>query len=680
MLRAVSIVALATALAADAAFGQSVILQGGPTSPGHLPMYVGSGHQQPIVQDGGGSGGGAIGANPGEIGITSRSPINSYPSANSGNGPLGEHLCMFDAPTTNPTGYHYLCFDPNAQGGGLVDYGYGGGATPLPLTISANGVSQTFPFTAPVTPVAGVPVYDPRNFGAKCDGSTDDYAAFSAAETQAQIVGGVVLLPATGHSCVISHGLTLANGVVLEGVANSNFEGATQPVSGWTQFGSWLQSTDTTNPTVTLYGHGSGVRDVNFIRAQPIPSSTPGTTYTPTTYPFELVVSGDFQTVSNVKMIAAYNGLSIAYNSTASGGGATHIDHVMVDAMNISYQTLNVNDVVYGSDWHARSWFYSSNSNLVAYRESNAVDWDMHYTDNIQVDGFECFQSAVCIKATNGTVQSNTHAGYNIRLDNVLCGQVVQCIVAPAGTVLTGHIGSLTGQQDNNLSNLFVDISTDGVDLSIANMLIPTVGGQLVSLGAGTSGRLKIANLALGSNAAGTPIYGYSAVATGQVAFGIAANARLSIANRSVIRATSAGSFYGGAGADNVQTPTYCWQPFSTFGQVTITGSGTNQTFTTDNYQNTNRYGTFVQVRIQGQPNVTATTAGTAYFSAANFALATDGTTAITCSVNTAVSGFQACDSNWKDVADSGQAVGRLEENMPVGATATFGDLTFCGR
>ena len=138
----------AALMAASQAFAQSSLLQAGPVTPGHQPMYSGSGFSQPLVQDGGGSNGGGLGVNPSELGITSRSGngANTPPYASNGNGPNGEHFCMFDAPTTNPTGYHYFCFDPNAQGGGLLDYGSAAGAGTLPLQMIVNGAKYQFPF------------------------------------------------------------------------------------------------------------------------------------------------------------------------------------------------------------------------------------------------------------------------------------------------------------------------------------------------------------------------------------------------------------------------------------------------------------------------------------------------------------------------------------------------------
>ena len=134
---------LLMALAPVGAQAQTV-LQGGPWTPGHAPMYSSSGLSQPVVTDSGTAGGGALGKNLSEIGIVARDPNNVYPSVNSGSGPFFTHSCVYDAPTTNPTGYHFLCLDPNAQGGGLVAYGAGGAAAPLPLYFNINGTKYQF--------------------------------------------------------------------------------------------------------------------------------------------------------------------------------------------------------------------------------------------------------------------------------------------------------------------------------------------------------------------------------------------------------------------------------------------------------------------------------------------------------------------------------------------------------
>lgn len=130
---------------ASAAFGQAAILQGGAWTPGHVPQYGNSGNSQPIVIDGGGAGGGAAGVTLSELGITARG-TGTPPYAGQGTGPSGTNICDYDAPTTNATGYHYLCFSANAQGGGLIAYGAGGVATALPFNFIFNGTTYAFPF------------------------------------------------------------------------------------------------------------------------------------------------------------------------------------------------------------------------------------------------------------------------------------------------------------------------------------------------------------------------------------------------------------------------------------------------------------------------------------------------------------------------------------------------------
>lgn len=143
LLRAV--LALISMVVCSAAFGQGSILQGGAWTPGHAPMYVGSGSSQAVVQDSGPAGGGGESLGLSELLLTARG-TGTAPYAGQGTGPFGTNNCDYDAPTNNPTGYHYLCFSANAQGGGLVAYGAGGTATSLPFNFIVNGQTYQFPF------------------------------------------------------------------------------------------------------------------------------------------------------------------------------------------------------------------------------------------------------------------------------------------------------------------------------------------------------------------------------------------------------------------------------------------------------------------------------------------------------------------------------------------------------
>ena len=72
----------------------------------------------------------------------------------------GTPLCINDALTNAPGGYHQFCFGANSLGGGLISYNARGGASPLSLNFNINGT--TFPFPGPgsgnvIGPISPVP-------------------------------------------------------------------------------------------------------------------------------------------------------------------------------------------------------------------------------------------------------------------------------------------------------------------------------------------------------------------------------------------------------------------------------------------------------------------------------------------------------------------------------------------
>lgn len=141
------------------ASAQSTLLQGGTWTSGHVPMYVGQGGGQTIVQDSGPASGGGPGIGLSELNITARG-TGTAPYAGQGTGPNGEVACIFDAPTTNSTGYHSLCFSANVSSGGLISYQANGAASSLPFNFKVNGVTYEFPFlttgvVGPATSVIG---------------------------------------------------------------------------------------------------------------------------------------------------------------------------------------------------------------------------------------------------------------------------------------------------------------------------------------------------------------------------------------------------------------------------------------------------------------------------------------------------------------------------------------------
>src|ERR1039458_4897362 len=127
-------------LAPAVAWGQGTILQAGPPTGGHVPMYTPSGGSQAAVQDSGPASGGMAG-----LGLSELLQVNPSPTASTGTGPYGTHICNYSTPV-NSGAYYYLCVDSNAQSGGLFAYGNGGTAPPLPFHFIVNGATYAFPF------------------------------------------------------------------------------------------------------------------------------------------------------------------------------------------------------------------------------------------------------------------------------------------------------------------------------------------------------------------------------------------------------------------------------------------------------------------------------------------------------------------------------------------------------
>ena len=123
-----------------AAYAQGVIQQSGPATSGHAPMFVFNG----TVTDSGPASGGAAGQGLSEfLGVVRGTGTGPY--ANAGTGPFGTNMCDYDAAPGGGTAYHFLCFSPNALGGGLITYGASSTGAQLPLNFNINGVTYAFP-------------------------------------------------------------------------------------------------------------------------------------------------------------------------------------------------------------------------------------------------------------------------------------------------------------------------------------------------------------------------------------------------------------------------------------------------------------------------------------------------------------------------------------------------------
>lgn len=179
--------------------GGGALLQGGPWQQGHSPMYVGQGQSQAIVMDSGAaSGNGPSGAGPGN-GLAEQLLIargmGLPPYIGQGTGPFGTNWCDYDAPTTNATGYHFICLSPNIHGDAYIAVGPGGTGTPGGLTFNINGIETTYTgamptvfsvgaeFTGGLVSVSGSPITTSGTFDFTVAGNSGGLVYFNSPTT-----------------------------------------------------------------------------------------------------------------------------------------------------------------------------------------------------------------------------------------------------------------------------------------------------------------------------------------------------------------------------------------------------------------------------------------------------------------------------------------------------------------
>jgi len=521
-------------------------------------------------------------------------------------------------------------------------------------------------------------VYNAQNYGIVADGSTDNTSALNSLISQISALGGGYLyLPAATNTYVTNSGITLLQGVKLLGDGIMNFSGMdlplnTPPPPFWASYGSWLQCKDTVNSAVTIGGHGCGIKGVNFGYAQPTPSATPHTTWTPTTWPYAVSVEHSNVALEDIFVMGGTHGIRWNYTSTSGGGTMCSARNILLHVFKVGIQTNYVNDTMHFDNIHVRNLFYEDNPNVVDYELSNLIGWDCHYTDNIVVNGFEVFHALDALLLTDqGPIQGNTHSLWNASIHGFaanLCRRAIRVaanntnVRAYFSNFLAQSVSSYTGQTGSTPTDTLIQLGSDNVNVKIANCTIPTANGQLASIGNGLSGEVMIDNLEAT----------YNALTTGQVGIGLSAGSVFHLGARSMIRAgTNPAGPLAGSGLPNVQSAMgIIWQPFAWFSQASYTGTGSIQDLTND-FAVQLLQGRSLIIRISGQLNVTTPQAsGTITLTIPNFPEANPSV------ISASTSGWRAFDTGWVTLSSATNNLGRIRFTATNGVVFQFGDLT----
>lgn len=386
-------------------------------------------------------------------------------------------------------------------------------------------------------------------YGIKCDKVTDDTAALNAAFTALGGKGGVVLIPASALPCKISTGITLPSNVTLQGVGFHYWSGLdfTDPAD-WARNGSSIYCADTVNPCVTMNGVGSRVKGIHFVYNQPAPPNSG--TWTPTTFPYTIAVNGsaNYTAIEDVSITGATHCIRWDGPSTGVSGIASYMRNIYFNGcFNIGTRMANIDNTMTFDNLRYVNWWYADKAPVVAYMETNKVDWDFYYVANLQATNIEFYQSRLGMRYTNATVNSGfgavTFGAANLQLTNISFNEVCQGIAAPtSGDLGSGTMTNVLAYKDTAVGacpvgpNVFFDFSSANSDWSITNL---SVGYVQTLMDVGATSRVRVS---------GVDVQRYSAFSTGAVAFGVATGGVLTLLNTpvaSIRPGTSAGAAIG---------------------------------------------------------------------------------------------------------------------------------------
>ena len=490
-------------------------------------------------------------------------------------------------------------------------------------------------------------IFVAQTYGAKGDGATDDYAAITAAIAAAYAAGGgIVWLPPTGAAYLIKTGLNLLAGVKLLGAGTACLNGSgTTIVSSWAQTGTWINCTDTVNPAVTIGtattpAHGASVVGINFVYSQPAQTSG----WTPTLYPWTLLIQSDLVVVENVWIIGAAYGVNLNNPNTYGIGNGIRLRDVRIDAYVRGLRTAGCNDnvVIDGLFVEAQSGGLQ-NQYVTTYILNNLICWECGYTDNPQVSNCYFFLGWQGILFVNETVLGNTHSFFNGTVNNLQIGLCRIAMSCSSGVVVTGQFSNVTAQgtalavhalTGNSYSDILFNLQSDAIDIQFNGLAIPSTGGQVAIFGAGVGGQVEISNLNVG---------GYSQVLAAQACLARNAGCNLIIDGRSITKPSGAGNTLVTVGSTEIASPyNETWAVYSMPGQATGVCTGSNINISSFNGMFPRDIGK-LQCRISGDVNITsAVSLGTIAFSLVGFP-------EITVTAPAGATGNQNFDSGWLD-------------------------------
>jgi hypothetical protein len=343
------------------------------------------------------------------------------------------------------------------------------------------------------------------NFGAKCDGTTNDAAALNAASVALNSAGGGTIIIPSGVTCVIGSNVTVAATVALQFQTGGKL--SVSNAVTLTPNGPILASP---TPIFTLVGSGVVVLTTNY--------------KTPTTYPQWWGAACDGSTDDSTALqsaITASKSVTITANTTCnyatgltlhddlliSGGGSTSILQDTGVGIGLSASgnvNITIRDVAVSSSTDASGITISNSTAITVDNVYMDGSQSGHSTAGINIVGTGPANSAV-IRVQNSRIQRSAGDGINISGNGAaaivdITGNRIQ---ANVGYGLDMPIGMTTPSDSVNVVGNDIEGNTNGAIYADSVFAFTIKGNHFENSAAQTS---VLVNLGLNGSVAGADI------------------------------------------------------------------------------------------------------------------------------------------------------------------------------
>lgn len=364
-------------------------------------------------------------------------------------------------------------------------------------------------------------LYNVKSYGAKCDGTTDDTAAFNAALTAMPSIGGILYIPS--GTCVISS-ISITNPMTITG---DGFQASTIETNSATA--NVISISSALTPPITSQ-NGVTITNLRF---------TSTATRTAGAY---IVAGADRTVVDNVYMYGQFIGIDVGHGdqsrftrlemrngATGTGsagikfettmtGGSALIDGVTVQAASGAMQSAGIWVLSCGS-------LVITNSQIVLEGDDLKIDGVAFslFVSNTLLDtatnGIHFTTSAVAARSNFSNIWTCSHTGSGVLLDTTNYGNInftnsISCLNAGNGFTINGGAGiNITGGQIIGNGGAGISVAANVSDLSVVGNNIGSSPSETsgtagngtygIVLAAGTSNNVLIANNKLVGNTSG---------------------------------------------------------------------------------------------------------------------------------------------------------------------------------